>query len=80
MSVLEQFGKKSSIEFPLLSDEGSKVIDAYGLRNASAKGRQAGVPIPTTIVIGSDGKVVAKLPGTVMRRHSTDALLKAIAQ
>lgn len=31
--------KKLGLSYPLLSDVGSKVIDAYGIRNMAAKGR-----------------------------------------
>jgi peroxiredoxin len=34
--------KKLGLTYPLLSDSGSKTIDAYGLRNEQAKGRADG--------------------------------------
>ena len=36
LSTLKRFSRKNGITFPLLSDHGSKVIDAYGLLNSDA--------------------------------------------
>ena len=71
--VLSQFAKRRKITFPLLSDVGSKVIDAYGLRN---KSRKDGIPHPGTVIIGTDGKVIAKLfhDGYRKRHHSQEII------
>lgn len=53
--------KKLGLTFPLLSDVGSKVIDAYGIRNTEAKGRSAGIPHPVVFVIDRAGLIRAKL-------------------
>ena len=52
---------KLVVTYPLLSDAGSRVIDAYGVRNAEAKGRAAGVPHPAIFLIDQKGKIQAKL-------------------
>jgi len=52
---------KLGLTLPLLSDPGSKVIDAYGIRNEDAKGRSAGVPHPVLFVLDRDGVIRAKL-------------------
>jgi peroxiredoxin len=52
---------KLGLTFPLLSDEGSKVIDAYGIRNADAKGKAAGVPHPVVFIVDRQGTIRAKL-------------------
>ena len=79
VKVLKSFADKRSVTFPLLADEQSTVIDAYGVRNRSARPntRSAGIPHPVTILIDRKGVIRAKLPGTVTRRHSSDQLLKA---
>lgn len=59
---------KLGLTFPLLSDTGSKVIDAYGIRNAEAKGRTAGIPHPVVFVIDRQGIIRAKLA----REHYRD--------
>ena len=52
---------KLGLTFPLLSDTGSKVIDAYGIRNHDAKGRAAGVPHPTVFILDQQGVIRVKL-------------------
>jgi peroxiredoxin len=49
---------KGKVGYPLLSDPGSKTIDAYGLRDPAYKGTKIeGVPHPTVYVIDKTGKV-----------------------
>ncbi len=73
VKVLSQSAKRKKITFPLLADMGSKVIDAYGLRNQS---RKDGIPHPGTVIIGTDGKVLAKLfhEGYRKRHHSQEII------
>lgn len=52
---LKTFSDASSIKFPLLADADSKTIDAFGIHN------ERGLPHPGTIVIDSNGKIVAKI-------------------
>ncbi|MDP3073195.1 MAG: peroxiredoxin family protein [Opitutaceae bacterium] len=52
---------KLGLTFPLLSDTGSKVIDAYGIRNAEAKGKAAGVAHPVVFIVDQKGVIRAKL-------------------
>ena len=73
--ILSRFAKRRKVTFPLLADVGSKVIDAYGLRN---EGRRDGIPHPGTVVIGKDGMVVAKLFHEGYRkRHLSTEIIKA---
>ena len=58
VDILANFAKRRGISFPLLSDRGSKVIDAFGIRDES---RKDGLPHPGTFLIGADGRVKAKL-------------------
>lgn len=60
---LADFTARQSINYTLLSDAGSKMIDAFGLRDpAYPKGNFAyGVPTSTVLVIGADGVVKKKL-------------------
>ncbi len=59
---LGMFANRRSITFTLLSDEGSKVIDSFGLRNPTyPEGHYAhGVPHPTVLVVDADGIVTHK--------------------
>jgi peroxiredoxin len=54
-------GAKLGLTFPLLSDPGSKVIDAFGIRNAEAKGKAAGVAHPVVFIVDGKGVIRAKL-------------------
>jgi peroxiredoxin len=49
------------ISFPLLSDPGSKTIEAYHIRNEAAKGKAEGVPYPGTFIVDRAGVIRAKL-------------------
>lgn len=49
---------KGEVRYRLLSDPGSKTIDAYGLRNPHLAGQALdGIPYPAAYVIDKDGKV-----------------------
>ena len=75
--ILARFAKKGKVSFPLLADEGSKVISAYGIRNES---RQDGIPHPGTFIVGSDGKVIAKLFHEGYRKRHVAAEIIAAAK
>jgi peroxiredoxin len=79
--VLKRASSKHQITFPLLSDEGSRTIDAYGIRNREASGQFAGIPHPTTFVIDDDGVIRAKLfHEGYKERHTSEELIKAVKQ
>jgi peroxiredoxin len=72
--VLASFAKDKAITFPLLSDAGSKTIDAYGIRDPSGNG----YPHPATFLIDKEGVVRTRLSVEgYMTRHSTDELIEA---
>lgn len=52
---------KLGLTFPLLSDHGSKVIDAYGIRNHEATGRADGIPHPVLFLLDQKGVIRVKL-------------------
>ncbi len=60
---LKKFDTRRNIEFPLLSDEGSETIKAFGLLNKEHReGSFAyGVPHPAIYVVGFDRRVKAVL-------------------
>ena len=77
-AALKRFADQMKISFPLLSDPGSKVIDAYHIRNEAAKGRAVGVPNPGTFILDREGVIRAKLFLEGYReRHTTEALIEA---
>ena len=71
---LAAFARDRGITFPLLSDAGSKTIDAFGIRDPEGNG----YPHPQTFLLGPDGIIGAVLsePG-YQTRHSTDELIEA---
>ena len=79
LDALEKFGKEKGIEYPLLSDEGSKVIDAYGIRNIEAKdSRIDGVPYPGAFLIDEKGIVRAKFfHEGYKERHTSAEIIEA---
>ena len=80
---LERFHKKWRVGFPLLSDEGSKMINALGLRNEDFKeGHYAhGVPHPVILVLDRNKKVTAKLMREGYRdRPEPEVLIETLDQ
>jgi len=63
VAVLADFAATRGITFPLLSDEGSRLIRALGILNTSVEPTQEhyGIPNPGTYLIGEDGRVVDKI-------------------
>ena len=59
-AILSRFAAKRSIAYPLLSDVGSKTIDAYGILNWEAPERVKGIPYPGTFIVGTDGVIRSK--------------------
>lgn len=61
-AVLKNFAGRRGITFPLLADEGSKVIRAFGILNEDvpAGNMATGIPHPGTYIVDRTGRVVAK--------------------
>ena len=69
--MLKRFSDSNDIPFPLLSDEGSRVINAFELHFKD------GLPHPGTLVVDQQGVVRAKLfEEGYRRRHTAEALLE----
>jgi hypothetical protein len=60
VEVLSGFAQKYGITYPLLSDEGSKVIRELGILNEDAAAPVFGIPHPGTFVLNPDGTVRGK--------------------
>lgn len=69
--MLKAFADAYGIQFPLLSDEGSAVIKAYGVLNAEATGAQAGIPHPGTFILDPQGRVTARFFERVYQERFT---------
>jgi len=61
--TLQAFSAKEKLVYPLMSDVGSKAIDAFGIRNKEmiGSGKFDGIPYPIILFIGGDGVIKAKL-------------------
>jgi len=61
--IIATFAKANGLGYLLMSDPGSKAIDAFGIRNetVSASARFSGIPHPIILFIAKDGTVKAKL-------------------
>lgn len=60
-AVLKKFADAQNIQYMLLSDKGSKIIDTYGIRDPQyTEGRAVGVPYASIFVMSPDGKVMGK--------------------
>ena len=76
--VLKRFAEKRGIAFPLLSDTGSKTIDAYNIRNKDAPERVQGIPEPGTFIVDQAGVIRAKLfYEGYKNRHESAAIIRA---
>lgn len=78
--VLKKFADKVKIEFPLLSDPESKVIDQFELVNKKGKRRQKGIAHPMTVFVATGGKVLGTISGKVTKRHNAEQLIEAWAK
>ena len=81
-SVLAKFASQNGVNYALLSDTDSAMIDAFGLRNMDVTpgGRFDGIPHPAIVLIGSDGIVKAVLSEEgIQNRPSAEAIMEAIA-
>jgi peroxiredoxin len=80
--TLKRVAAKREVTFLLLSDPGSKTIDAFGILNKEAKGKAKGVPHPGIFILDWQGIIRAKLfrPGYAARPTSAELLeaLKAV--
>ena len=78
-AILKRFSANSAITYPLLSDAGSKTIDAYGIRNKEAPERWSGIPHPGTFIVDTKGVIRAKLfLEGYKERHAPEALIEAL--
>jgi peroxiredoxin len=60
--IMADFGVRRGITFPLLSDPGSRTIDAYGILNTTLDetSNNYGIPFPGTLVVDRQGIVTAR--------------------
>jgi peroxiredoxin len=79
--LLKRVAAKRGITFLLLSDPGSKTIDAFGLLNKEASGRAQGVPHPGVFILDREGVIRKKLfQDGYKERHSSADLVRAMKE
>jgi thioredoxin-dependent peroxiredoxin len=77
--VLKKFADKYDLPFTLLSDDGHKVAEAYGVwAEKSMYGRKYWGNERTTFVIDGDGKIARVFPKVSPKSHD-DVVLEALA-
>ena len=75
VAVLKKFADEQNVGFPLLSDEKSQTINAYGIHD------EKGYPHPGTYLIDTEGVVRAALFNEgYKKRHGADELLEAVIE
>ncbi len=78
---LKSFADRQKISFPLLSDIGSKTIDAYGMRAPDGTAQYAGVSRHATFVLDQKGVIREKFSVLSYEdRPAISALVKALKQ
>lgn len=77
----DRFSKNQMLEYEMLSDQPSAVIDAFGLRDPQyTEGRAAGVPYASLFLIDKDGRILAKSVSGDYQQRPTNAQILALAQ
>lgn len=80
-ATLRAFAEKHAITFPMLSDQGSKTITAWGILNREATGRTAGIPYPGTYVLDAKGVIVSRnFEDAYQERDSAASIIAALRQ
>src|SRR5207344_1805097 len=81
VDTLRAFADKHTITFPMLSDQGSKTITAWGILNREATGRSMGVPYPGTYVLDPKGVIVSRnFEEAYQERDSAASIIAALRQ
>lgn len=72
---------KGELTYPILSDPGHKIIDAFGIRNPAFDGQDfAGVPHPAVYVLDKNGKIAwLKINEDYRQRPSNEDIRAALA-
>ena len=76
--ILKKFSSKQKLSFPLLSDPGSNVINAFHIGNKNAPEKLQGIPHPGTFIIDQKGTIRSKLfLESYRKRHPASEVLNA---
>lgn len=80
--TLREFTDAQAINYPLYSDAGSKLIDAFAIRDPQyTEGLAVGVPYASIFVLDPEGRVQAKSVSSDYRvRPTNDEILKLLGE
>jgi hypothetical protein len=80
-ATLRAFADRHGITFPMLSDQGSKTIAAWGILNREATGRSAGIPYPGTYVLDGKGVIISRnFEESYQERDSAASIIGGLQQ
>jgi peroxiredoxin len=76
----DRFTKNQMLQYEMLSDQPSAVIDAFGLRDPQyTKGRAVGVPYASVFLIDKSGRIIAKtVSGDYKKRPTNEQILALV--
>ena len=75
----DRFAMNQMLQYKMLSDKPSAVIDAFGIRDPQyTEGRAVGVPYAAVFVVGTDGTILAKSVSGDYKKRPTNAQILAI--
>jgi peroxiredoxin len=78
---LKRYANRSKVTFPLLSDAGSKTIDAYDIRCKEAPAELSGFARHATFILDQKGVIRAKLfQLSYQERSAVDNLINALKE
>jgi peroxiredoxin len=81
VDTLRRVAAKREVTFLLLSDPGSKTIEAFGILNQEAKGKAKGVPYPGIFILDRKGIIRAKVfHAGYAARATNDELMQALKE
>ncbi|WOE74827.1 peroxiredoxin family protein [Alterisphingorhabdus coralli] len=82
-SSLAKFAEDQEVDYMLLSDEGSKLIDAFNIRDpqyADPESRAYGVPYASIFVLDAEGVVLAKSVSADYKVRPTNEEIKKLIE
>ena len=76
----DRFSKNQMLQYDMLSDQSSAVIDEFGLRDPQyTEGRAVGVPYASVFLIDRTGKIMAKsVSGDYKKRPTNEQILSLV--
>lgn len=75
----DRFSKNQMLQYEMLSDQPSAVIDGFGLRDPQyTEGRAVGVPYASVFLIDKSGKIIARMVSGDYKKRPTNEQILAL--